>query len=52
MVSDTKRRVVAFFPKSALEEWRNRNEITIDSMGRVRGFSDFVLRNMKRGGNV
>lgn len=39
-----KKRVVGYYPVDMLKELEATHEISFDSMGRVRGFPDFVKR--------
>ena len=43
------RKVTGVFPDDMLRDLARRGEVKFDSTGRVRGFSDYVNRQYKRG---
>lgn len=49
-----KKRVIGMFPEYMLQELKDDNEIYVDSLGRVQGFTEFVermyLMNKRKGG--
>jgi len=49
--SSGKQRIVGMFPNSFIDELVSKNEVSVDTIGRVRGFTTFV-RRMYRGGKL
>ena len=43
-----RKRVIGYYPVDMLEELEREHEISFDSLGRVRGFVDFVERSYRR----
>lgn len=53
-MATNRKKVIGFYPTDMLRELEDNHEISFDSMGRARGFTDFVSRmynEKKRRGN-
>lgn len=44
MTASNRKKVIGFYPVDMLRELEDNQEISFDSMGRARGFTDFVRR--------